>query len=97
MPRPCVPLDVPPDLYPDIDPGKGGYVDGPLAIYPEKNAASIRFGSHNVRVEKERLLLDGKQSAKIPATAGRVEMVLANGMLTVSVEGKNILTTKIER
>lgn len=49
-------LDVPADLYPDIDPGKGGYVDGPLAIYPEKDAASIRFGSHDVRVEKERLL-----------------------------------------
>ena len=34
----CGTLD---DLYPDIDPGKGGYVDGPLAIYPEKDAASI--------------------------------------------------------
>ena len=90
-------LDVPAGVYPDIDPGKGGYVDGPLAIYPQNDAASIRFGSHDVRVEKERLLLDGKESAKIPATAGRVEIVLSNAILTVSVESKIILTTKIER
>jgi len=90
-------LDVPAGLYPDIDPGKGGYVDGPPAIYPENDAASIRFGSHDVRVEKERLLLDGKESAKIPATAARAEIVLSNAILTVSVESKNILTTRIER
>ena len=96
-------IDVPPGTYPDIDPaailagGKNVAAGGPLVIYPEDAAASIRFGSHQVRVEKERLLLDGKESAKIPGSARHVELVILDATLTVTADSTNILSAKIEK
>ncbi|HWX23118.1 MAG TPA: hypothetical protein VN578_24715 [Candidatus Binatia bacterium] len=96
-------IDVPAGTYPDVDPakilaaGKTVSAGGPIAIYSENDAASIRFGSHEVRVEKDRLLLDGKESAKIPASATHVEVIVSDTTLAVAAESTNILTTKIER
>jgi hypothetical protein len=70
-------------------------IDGPAFMQPETDAVTVRFGTHQVRVEKERLLLDGKERAKIPAAAMHVEVMRSKTTLTVTAEGTNILTTKI--
>jgi hypothetical protein len=71
-------------------------IDAPASIQVEGEAALIRFGASQVRVEKERLLLDGMERAKIPASAMHVEVMLSKNMLDVTAEGINILTTKIQ-
>jgi len=96
-------IDVPAGTYPDVDPaailaaGKTVSAAGPLAIYLENDAASIRFGSHQVRVEKERLSLDGKESANIPASASRIDVAVSNATVTVLADSTNIFTTQITR
>jgi hypothetical protein len=72
-------------------------IDGPALIQPEADAATVRFGTTQVRVERERLLIDGRERAKIPATAMHVTVALSKTTLTVTAEGTNILTTRIKR
>src|SRR5260221_14253230 len=40
-------------------------IDSPAFIQPQGEVVTISFGDHKVRVEKERLLLDDKEMAKI--------------------------------
>jgi hypothetical protein len=72
-------------------------IDGPAFIQPQSDAASITFGNHKVRVEKERLLLDDKETAKIPSSATNVTVVVSNATLTVTADSSNIVTTNITR
>jgi hypothetical protein len=96
-----VSIDVPAGMYPDVDPaailgaGKAVSAAGPLAIYPENDTANIRFGSHQLRVEKERLSLDGKEGAKIPTSASRIDITISNATVRVSADTTNVFTTQI--
>ena len=72
-------------------------IDGPAFIQPQSDAASITFGNHKVRVEKERLLLDDRETAKIPPSATNVTVVVSNATLTVTADSSNIVTTNITR
>jgi hypothetical protein len=72
-------------------------IDGPAFIQPQADSATITFGNHKVRVEKERLLLDDKETAKIPARATNVTVVVSNATLTVTADSTNIVTTNITR
>ncbi|HEV2211103.1 MAG TPA: hypothetical protein VG167_20250 [Verrucomicrobiae bacterium] len=94
-------IEVPAGAYPDIDPAtilaKGGTMDGPIAICPDGGAASVRFGPHQIRVEEERLVLDGEESAKMAAAVRRVELWLSDTKLTVRADGATILATNVQR
>jgi hypothetical protein len=75
-----------------------GSIDGPSAdILTQGDSATITFGSHKVRVEKERLILDDKEAAKISASATNVTVVVSDTTLTVTADSRNILTTNIAR
>ncbi len=70
-------------------------IDAPAGISDLGDRASIFFVGHEIVVEKERLLLDGKERAKISAMAARVDIVFSNTTLTVTADGTNILSTTI--
>src|SRR3989442_2794627 len=61
-------------------------VDGPAWIGPGQDKFTLKITGHEIVIEKERLLLDGKEQAKIPATATKFELVCSNGMLNVTAD-----------
>ena len=71
--------------------------DVPAVIDTQDDDYTITFGNHEVRVEKERLLLDDKEAAKIPASATNVTVVVSDATLSVAADSSNIVTTNITR
>jgi hypothetical protein len=55
------------------------------------SGAIVKFGGHKVRVEKERLLLNGRQVAAISTGAKVVEIVSTGDTVTVTVDGEKIV------
>ena len=57
--------------------------------------AIVKFEGQKVRVERDRLLLNGKQVATISAEAKLVEIVYADRLVTVTVDGKMIVKSSL--
>ena len=53
-------------------------------------AAVIMFAGMEIRVEPDRLLVDGVVRAELPAEAKRVELVLFGDELTVTADGREV-------
>jgi hypothetical protein len=70
-------------------------VDGPAWIGPGPDKFTIKITGHEIVIEKERLLLDGKEQGKFPATATKFELVCTNATLTVTADGAEVLATTI--
>jgi hypothetical protein len=62
-------------------------IDGPASITGERDAAVVTFGGNKLRVERERILLNGKEQAKLPAGAKKVEFEYTAGKLTATADG----------
>jgi hypothetical protein len=71
-------------------------MDGAGGITGQNGTNFVQLPGHELGIEQERLLLDGKQAANIPAGA-RLEIVLSNTTLTVTADGTNVLNTTITR
>ena len=72
-------------------------IDGPAWMQPSEQAFTLTFTGHKVVIEKERLLLDAKELAKIPAAATKCEVVVSNGTLRVTADGAEVLATTITK
>ena len=70
-------------------------VDGPAWVWPAEDKFTVKITGHEIVIEKERLLLDKKEVAKIPATATKFELVCTNATLTVTADGAEVLATTI--
>ncbi len=80
----------------DISAGNGdrsvhAVVDGPAFVQPQPDRIIVTAKGHEIVIEKERLLVDKKESAKVPAQAKQFEVTVANGTLTVGADGTEIL------
>jgi hypothetical protein len=62
-------------------------IDGPAFISSEGDTAVVSFGPHKLVVEKERILLDGQEQAKVPTGAKKVEVKHVAGKLTATADG----------
>ena len=69
---------------------------GSVSVSSEGGSAVVSLGSHQLRVEKERLLLDGKERAKLPSAAQKIAVSVEEGKLTIQADGKTVLTTALE-
>src|SRR5688572_4623537 len=68
-------------------------IDGPASITSTGEApdtATISFSGRKLVVEKERVLLDGKEQAKLPPDTKSVEVSMKDGKLTVTVDGSAV-------
>ena len=65
-------------------------VDGPGFISSQGEAAVISFKGGKLIVEKEKVLLNGKELAKVPANAAKVEIDFTAGTLTVTADGAKL-------
>src|SRR5262245_51607276 len=70
-------------------------VDGPAWVGPDEAKFTVKMTGQEVVIEKERVLLDGKEVGKVPATATKFELVHSNGTLRVTADGAEVLATTI--
>jgi hypothetical protein len=71
-------------------------IDGGGGLLSENGRTFIQLPGHELDIEQERLLLDGKEVAKIPATA-RLEIVLSGTILSLKADGTNVSNLTIQR
>jgi len=71
-------------------------IDGGGAFLSENGRTFIQLPEHELDIQEERLLLDGKEVAKIPAAA-RLEIVLSGTTLSLKADGTNISKVTIQR
>lgn len=67
-------------------------ISGPAFIQPLADAAIVSTPANKITVERERLLLDGKEIAKLPAAATKVELTVVGEQLTVTADGAVVIT-----
>ena len=65
-------------------------------IVDRSNEPGVEFLGHKLVIEKERLLLDGMERAKIPAEA-RLKIVVSDTKLSVTADGRKTFSTTIKR
>lgn len=70
-------------------------IDGPGFIHPEADRADVSTSSNKITLERERVLLDGSELAKLPAAATKVEVTVDAGQLTVTADGAPITTKRL--
>jgi hypothetical protein len=71
-------------------------IDGGGGLLSENGRTFIQLPGHELDIEQERLLLDGKEVAKIPAAA-RLEIVLSGTTLSLKADGTNVSNLTIQR
>ena len=71
-------------------------IDGGGGLLSESGRTFIQLPGHELDIEQERLLLDGKKVAKIPAAA-RLEIVLSGTTLSLKADDKNVSNLTIQR
>ncbi len=71
-------------------------IEGRASFQPRDGEHIITFGGHELVVRKEWLVVDdGKGSFGIPATARKVEIKVARGILTLTTDGTELIKTPI--
>ena len=71
-------------------------IDGGGGLLSEGGRTFVQLPGHEVDIEQERLLLDGKEVAKIPAAA-RLKIVLSGTTLSLKADDKNVSKLTIQR
>ena len=71
--------------------------DGPLWVQPDQENFLVKVARHDIVIEKERLLVDKVERAKIPVAATNFVVVCTNGTLTVTADGAEILQTPLTK
>ena len=71
-------------------------VVGAASVTSDQDAITCSLPGHLMVIEKERLLLDKVERAKVPATAKKFEIIGQDGMLTVTADGVEILKTPLK-
>jgi hypothetical protein len=66
------------------------------SIEANDSGTSIRMGAHVVKIERDRVLLDGKERATLPAAAAKIQVDERNGRLTIRADGRPVLSEKVE-
>jgi len=69
-------------------------LDGPGFVQLKGDSAIVSTRANKITIERERVLIDGTELAKLPAAATEVEVTVAAGQLTVTADGAAI-TTKL--
>ena len=70
---------------------------GAVSISSNGPNANVTIGNHTVIVQKETLLVDGQERAKIPAGAANVTLQVANGHLSVKADGQFALLYRLDQ
>lgn len=65
--------------------------DGAISVQGDGVNATLKLAGHVVRIERLRVLVDGKERAKLPASATKLHVTVSKGRLTITMDGRQIL------
>ena len=79
-----------------ISAGSGGRsivvsAEGRAFVQPQEDRFTVTLTGHEIVIDKERLLVDKKEAAKVPAGAKKFEVNFMDGTLTIGADGAEIL------
>ena len=66
-------------------------------VRTESNFARVQLDDHVLTVERDRLLVDGSERAKLPASAKNVRLSLSGERLNVVADGREVLSEKLSK
>lgn len=72
-------------------------VEGPGFISSTGDSAIVSFHGGKLTIERQRLLLDGKEIAKIPEKARTIAIEYSGGKLTARADDTSILAIDVQR
>lgn len=72
-------------------------VDGLVFVEPQPDKLIVTAKDHEIVIEKERLLVDKKESGKVPEAAKQFEVFIAGDAVTVSADGVEIFRSEAEK
>jgi hypothetical protein len=70
-------------------------VEGGAGISSSGDTATFNFDGGTLMIEKSRLVLNGKEVAKVPENAKQIQIFYSGGTLTVTAGGEKILTEQM--
>ncbi len=71
--------------------------EGGAWIGPSEDQFTVKVSGHEIVIDREHVLVDKKEGAKVPASAKKFEMNFTGGTLTLSADGAEILKTPLEK
>ncbi len=69
--------------------------DGPVSVQTVNNVATVSISSQQLTIERDRVLVDGAELARLPAGATHVALTAVEGTLTVTADGVPIATKQL--
>jgi hypothetical protein len=66
-------------------------------VQTEGDSARVQLDDHVLTVEPERLLVDGGERARLPASAKKIRLSLSDGRLSVVADGQPVLSQKLSK
>ena len=71
--------------------------EGGAWVGPKEDQFTVKVTGHEIVIGTEQVLVDKKESAKVPAGAKKFEMRFIGGTLTVGADGTEILTMNLKK
>ncbi|HYC56713.1 MAG TPA: hypothetical protein VEL28_17415 [Candidatus Binatia bacterium] len=69
--------------------------DGGVSIHAEDSRARVNLGNHVLLVEGDRVIIDGSERAKLPASADAIQITLRDGRLTVRADQADVFSENL--
>jgi hypothetical protein len=69
--------------------------EGGAWVNQAEDQFNVKVTGHEIVIDRERVLVDKKEGAKVPAGAKKFEMNLTGGTLAISADGAEILKTPL--
>ena len=86
----------------EITAGSGGrgiivIADGGAFVNPQENQFTVKLTGHEIVIDREIVLVDKKEAAKVPAGAKKFEVNFTGGTLTIGADGTEILKSELKK
>ena len=72
-------------------------VEGSVSVQSDSAGATVTMDGHKLKVENDRILLDGQERAKLPAHTNKVDIEAMGGKLTVRANNTEVWTTVLKK
>jgi hypothetical protein len=69
--------------------------EGSAHVQPQEDRFTVKVTGHEIVIDRERVLVDKKEGAKVPAGAKKFEVNFGGGTLSVGADGAEILKTPL--
>ena len=71
--------------------------DGSVTVHNAGDRAVVSLPSHQVTIDRDRVLLDGEELAALPGRAAHVEVNATRGRLTITADGVPVASRPLSK